>query len=137
MFETRGESNGLGIPASCAGQSRDPSSCAVMVAVYGTSHSQHGLAKRQTHVFGRIVSIDVRGGGDEARKFMEGCRLFALAEPLGGVESLVTHPAIMVRLPVPSERRAALGIADSLVRLTVGVENIVLLRAELDADLGG
>jgi cystathionine gamma-lyase len=79
----------------------------------------------------------VKGGGDAARKFMERCKLFALAESLGGVESLVNHPAIMTHASVPPERRAALGITDNLVRLSVGVEDLEDLRAELDAALRG
>jgi cystathionine gamma-lyase len=68
---------------------------------------------------------------------MERCRLFALAESLGGVESLINHPAIMTHASVPPERRAELGIADNLVRLSVGVEDLEDLRAELDAALRG
>ena len=100
------------------------------------SHPQHALAKRQMHGFGGMISIYVKGGADAARRFMERCRLFALAESLGGVESLVNHPAIMTHASVPPERRAALGIADNLVRLSVGVEDVQDLRAELDDALG-
>ena len=96
------------------------------------SHPQHALAKRQMHGFGGMISIYVKGGADAARRFMERCRLFALAESLGGVESLVNHPAIMTHASVPVERRAALGIADNLVRLSVGVEDLQDLRAELE-----
>jgi cystathionine gamma-lyase len=100
------------------------------------SHPQHALAKRQMHGFGGMISIYVKGGGEAARKFMERCKLFALAESLGGVESLVNHPAIMTHASVPPERRAALGIADNLVRLSVGVEDVADLRAELEEALG-
>ena len=100
------------------------------------SHPQHALAKRQMHGFGGMISIYVKGGADAARRFMERCHLFALAESLGGVESLVNHPAIMTHASVPPERRAALGIADNLVRLSVGVEDVADLRAELDDALG-
>ena len=100
------------------------------------SHPQHALAKRQMHGFGGMISIYVKGGADAARRFMERCHLFALAESLGGVESLVNHPAIMTHASVPPERRAALGIADNLVRLSVGVEDVQDLRAELDGALG-
>ncbi len=100
------------------------------------SHPQHALAKQQMHGFGGMISIYVKGGADAARRMMERCRLFALAESLGGVESLVNHPAIMTHASVPPERRAALGIADNLVRLSVGVEDIADLRAELDDALG-
>ena len=100
------------------------------------SHPQHDLAKRQMDGFGGMISIYVKGGGDASRRFMERCKLFALAESLGGVESLVNHPAIMTHASVPPERRAALGIADNLVRLSVGVEDVQDLRAELDEALG-
>ena len=100
------------------------------------SHPQHALAKRQMHGFGGMISIYVKGGADAARRFMERCHLFALAESLGGVESLVNHPAIMTHASVPPERRAALGITDNLVRLSVGVEDVQDLRAELDGALG-
>jgi cystathionine gamma-lyase len=101
------------------------------------SHPQHALAKKQMHGFGGMISIYVKGGADAARRMMERCRLFALAESLGGVESLVNHPAIMTHASVPPERRAALGIADNLVRLSVGVEDLADLRAELDEALAG
>ena len=99
------------------------------------SHPQHALAKRQMDGFGGMISIYVKGGGDAARRFMERCKLFALAESLGGVESLVNHPAIMTHASVPVERRAALGIADNLVRLSVGVEDVADLRDELSSAL--
>ena len=85
--------------------------------------------------FGGIVSIYVKGGLPAARQMMERCHLFALAESLGGVESLVNHPAIMTHASVPIERRAALGIHDNLVRLSVGVEDVADLIAELEAAL--
>lgn len=100
------------------------------------SHPQHALAKRQMDGFGGMVSIHVRGGLDAARRMMERCELFALAESLGGVESLVNHPAIMTHASVPAERRQALGIHDNLVRLSVGVEDVADLRAELGHALG-
>ncbi|HJU41014.1 MAG TPA: cystathionine gamma-synthase [Tahibacter sp.] len=96
------------------------------------SHPQHDLAKRQMAGFGGMVSIYVKGGFDGARRMMERCRLFAVAESLGGVESLVNHPAVMTHASVPPENRARLGIADNLVRLSVGVEDVADLRAELD-----
>lgn len=99
------------------------------------SHPQHALAARQMDGFGGMVSIYVNGGLDAARAMMERCRLFALAESLGGVESLINHPAIMTHASVPPERRSALGIADNLVRLSVGIEDIADLRAELDVAL--
>nr|WP_255505614.1 cystathionine gamma-synthase [Alkalisalibacterium limincola] len=100
------------------------------------SHPQHALAKRQMSGFGGMVSIYVKGGLDSARRMMERCTLFALAESLGGVESLVNHPAIMTHASVPAERRAALGIHDNLVRLSVGVEDVADLQAELADCLG-
>ncbi|GMU42904.1 MAG: PLP-dependent transferase [Xanthomonadales bacterium] len=100
------------------------------------SHPQHALAARQMHGFGGIVSVYVRGGLPAARRFMERCHLFGLAESLGGVESLVNHPAIMTHASVPPERRAALGIHDHLVRLSVGIEDVGDLIAELDGALG-
>jgi cystathionine gamma-lyase len=85
--------------------------------------------------FGGMVSIYVKGGEAAARRMMERCELFAIAESLGGVESLINHPAIMTHASVPAERRAALGISDNLVRLSVGVEDLADLSAELDAAL--
>ena len=95
------------------------------------SHPQHALAKRQMDGFGGMVSIYIKGGLAAAKRFCERTELFALAESLGGVESLVNHPAIMTHASVPPERRAQLGISDNLVRLSVGVEAVEDLRAEL------
>jgi cystathionine gamma-lyase len=95
------------------------------------SHPQHALAQRQMAGGGGIISLYVKGGFAAAKRMLERCELFALAESLGGVESLVNHPAIMTHASVPPERRAALGIADNLVRLSVGVEDVADLRAEL------
>lgn len=99
------------------------------------SHPQHELAKRQMDGFGGMVSIYVKGGEAAARRMMERCELFAIAESLGGVESLINHPAIMTHASVPAERRAQLGITDNLVRLSVGVEDQDDLRSELDMAL--
>ena len=99
------------------------------------SHPQHALAKRQMDGFGGLISVYVRGGLSAATRMMERCKLFGLAESLGGVESLINHPAIMTHASVPADRRAALGIDDNLVRLSVGVEDVADLRAELDAAL--
>jgi cystathionine gamma-lyase len=87
------------------------------------SHPQHALARRQMHGFGGIVSARVKGGLSGAKRFLERCRLFTLAESLGGVESLVEHPANMTHASVPPEVRAELGIDDGLVRLSVGIED--------------
>jgi cystathionine beta-lyase/cystathionine gamma-synthase len=87
------------------------------------SHPQHELACRQARGFGGIVSLDL-GGRENARLFMESLRIFALAESLGGVESLVCHPASMTHASVPPQDRQKLGITDGLVRLSVGVEDV-------------
>jgi cystathionine gamma-lyase len=100
------------------------------------SHPQHALAKRQMRGGGGMLSVVLAGGLDEARAFLERCTLFALAESLGGVESLIEHPAIMTHASLPAEIRAELGISDSLVRLSVGVEDVEDLIAELDYALG-
>jgi cystathionine gamma-lyase len=99
------------------------------------SHPQHALAKRQMDGFGGMVSVWVKGGEDAARRVMERTELFTCAESLGGVESLVNHPAIMTHASVPPERRAALGVDDNLVRFSVGVEDIADLRADLETAL--
>jgi cystathionine gamma-lyase len=96
-----------------------------------SSHPQHALAKTQMDGFGGMISIFLKGGLESARRFMERTELFACAESLGGVESLVNHPAIMTHASIPAERRAALGVTDNLVRLSVGVEDVEDLRAEL------
>jgi len=99
------------------------------------SHPQYALAKRQMDGPGGIITIEVKGGLRKARKMLERCHLFALAESLGGVESLVDHPAIMTHASVPAANRRKLGISDGLVRLSVGVEDVRDLRAELEAAL--
>jgi cystathionine gamma-lyase len=100
------------------------------------SHPQHALAKKQMHAFGGMISAELEGTLDDARRFLERCQLFALAESLGGVESLIEHPALMTHGSVPVEVRAALGISDTLVRLSVGIEDPDDLIADLDAALG-
>lgn len=95
------------------------------------SHHQHVLARRQMNGFGGIISIEVKGGLKKARRVLERCELFALAESLGGVESLIEHPAIMTHASVPATNRKRLGISDGLIRLSVGVEDIDDLRLEL------
>ncbi|MGA9342356.1 MAG: PLP-dependent aspartate aminotransferase family protein [Rhodanobacteraceae bacterium] len=100
------------------------------------SHPQHALAKRQMDGYGGIISIEVKGGLRKARRMLERCKLFALAESLGGVESLIEHPAIMTHASVPLANRKRLGISDGLVRLSVGVEDVEDLREELAAALG-
>ena len=86
------------------------------------SHPQHELAKRQMRGFGGMLSFDV-GTFEEARRVCNGVRLMSLAESLGGVETLITHPASMTHASVPPERRAAIGLSDSLVRISVGIED--------------
>ena len=99
------------------------------------AHPQHALAKTQMRGFGGMISVYVKGGLAGATRFMERTKLFACAESLGGVESLINHPAIMTHASVPAENRARLGIHDNLVRLSVGVEDVADLRAELDTAL--
>jgi cystathionine gamma-lyase len=99
------------------------------------SHPQYALAKRQMDGPGGIISVVVKGGLRKARKTLERCELFALAESLGGVESLIEHPAIMTHASVPPQNRKRLGISDGLIRLSVGVEDLADLRSELDAAL--
>lgn len=96
------------------------------------SHPQHALAVRQMSGFGGMITFFIKGGLDAARRFLERCELFALAESLGGVESLVEHPAIMTHASVPAAKRKALGISDTLIRLSVGVEDADDLIADLD-----
>jgi cystathionine gamma-lyase len=100
------------------------------------SHPQHKLAESQMSAFGGIVTFFIKGGLEEARAFLERCEIFALAESLGGVESLVDHPAIMTHASVPAEKRKALGISDKLIRLSVGIEDLDDLIADLDHALG-
>ncbi|HET7757276.1 MAG TPA: PLP-dependent aspartate aminotransferase family protein [Steroidobacteraceae bacterium] len=96
------------------------------------SHPQHALARRQmAGGYGGIVTAVLRGGLAAARRTLERCRLFAVAESLGGVESLIEHPAIMTHASLPEAVRRALGIGDSLIRLSVGVEDAADLIAEL------
>jgi cystathionine gamma-lyase len=100
------------------------------------SHPQHELAKRQMAGFGGMVTAVISGGLNAARAMLERVQLFTLAESLGGVESLIEHPAIMTHASIPPERRRELGIDDGLVRLSVGIEDVDDLIADLDAALG-
>ena len=97
------------------------------------SHPQHALAKRQMRGGGGMISIDLQSDLAGSRRFLEHVHLFALAESLGGVESLIEHPAIMTHASIPAEQRAALGIGDTLIRLSVGIENLDDLKADLEA----
>jgi cystathionine gamma-lyase len=100
------------------------------------SHPQHALARRQMHGFGGMVSATLRGGLAAAKRFLERCEIFALAESLGGVESLIEHPAIMTHASVPVAERARLGIGEGLVRLSVGIEDVEDLTQDLERALG-
>jgi len=95
------------------------------------SHPQRELARRQTHGFGGMITIHLDSDLSGTRRFLEHTKLFALAESLGGVESLIEHPALMTHGSIPAEQRAALGIDDTLVRLSVGVEDLDDLREDL------
>ncbi|HET8547527.1 MAG TPA: cystathionine gamma-synthase [Bryobacteraceae bacterium] len=95
------------------------------------SHPQHELAKRQMNGFGGMITFRIKGGLVETTRFLERCRIFALAESLGGVESLIEHPAIMTHASLPAEQRARIGITDNLVRLSVGIEDLDDLIADL------
>ncbi|RMG95062.1 MAG: cystathionine gamma-synthase [Deltaproteobacteria bacterium] len=95
------------------------------------SHPQHDLASRQMRGFGGMVSFELSGGLDAARRFLGALRIFTLAESLGGVESLIEHPAIMTHASVPPETRAALGISDGFIRISVGIEHPDDLVADL------
>ena len=100
------------------------------------SHPQHALAARQMDGFGGMVSVALKGGYDAARRFCERLELFTLAESLGGVESLVNHPAVMTHASIPAPRRTELGIGDNLVRLSVGIEDLADLQADVAQALG-
>ncbi|MBL38633.1 MAG: cystathionine gamma-synthase [Xanthomonadales bacterium] len=99
------------------------------------SHPQKALAERQMSGFGGMVSFDLKGDLAAARRLLENTRLFALAESLGGVESLVNHPAIMTHATVPREQREALGVTDTLIRLSVGIEDVDDLIRDLETAL--
>jgi len=98
------------------------------------SHPQHELACRQMKGFGGMISVEL-GSLERAKRFAEGTRIFALAESLGGVESLIGHPASMTHASVPADMRRALGLTDSLVRLSVGIEDVDDLIADLEQAL--
>lgn len=100
------------------------------------SHPQHELAKRQMlGGFGGIISVELKGDVNTAKRMLERTRLFTLAESLGGVESLIEHPAIMTHASIPADQRAALGISDTLIRLSVGIEDCEDLIADLSEAL--
>ena len=95
------------------------------------SHPQHALAAKQMDGFGGMISVRVKGGERGAKRFMERMELFTIAESLGGVESLVNHPAIMTHASIPPARRKELGITDNLVRISVGIEDVADLKYDL------
>ena len=99
------------------------------------SHPQHELAKKQMSGFGGMISIFLEGDLESARKFLEAVEIFALAESLGGVESLIEHPAIMTHASIPKENREKLGIHDNFVRISVGIEDTADLIADLEQAL--
>jgi methionine-gamma-lyase len=98
-------------------------------------HPQHELAKTQASGFGAMVCFEVSGGVDAGKKLMDSVELWSLAENLGSVESLVTHPATMTHSAMPHDERVAAGITDGLVRLSVGLEDVEDLTADLDKAL--
>ena len=102
-----------------------------------TDHPQHDVAKKQMNGFGGMLTMILEGGLPSATKFLEKTKLFSLAESLGGVESLIEHPAIMTHASVPLDIRKKLGIDDGLVRLSVGIESIEDLIEDLEQALNG
>ena len=124
-------------PGRCA-VPREPSARSSMSSIPAcTSHPQHALARRQmTGGYGGIVTAILKGTLDDTRRMLERCHLFSLAESLGGVESLIEHPAIMTHASLPAAKRAALGIGDGLIRLSVGVEDAQDLIGDLKEALG-
>jgi cystathionine gamma-lyase len=100
------------------------------------SHPQHALAKKQQRGFGGMITFVIKGGLARARTFLERCRVFTCAESLGGVESLIEHPAIMTHASIPPDVRARLGIDDGLIRISVGIEDVADLIADLSQSFG-
>lgn len=97
------------------------------------SHPQHSIAKKQMKGFGGMITFFLKGSLKDCKKFLQNVHLFSLAESLGGVESLIEHPAIMTHASVPKKVRESLGLSDNLIRLSVGIENIEDLKADLEA----
>jgi cystathionine beta-lyase/cystathionine gamma-synthase len=95
------------------------------------SHPNHDLARRQMRGFGGMISLSLAGGGDAARRLLSRTKLFSLAESLGGVESLISHPATMTHASIPAAIRQARGVDDGLVRLSVGIEDLRDLQDDL------
>ena len=101
------------------------------------SHPQHAIAKAQMQAFGGMITVELDRDLAGTKRFLERTQLFTLAESLGGVESLIEHPALMTHGSIPAEQRAAIGISDSLVRLSAGIEDADDLIADLDQALAG
>lgn len=102
-----------------------------------SSHPHHALAAKQMHgKFGGMMSVELNCSLQETMKILENCRIFALAESLGGVESLIEHPAIMTHASIPKEQREALGIKDGLIRVSVGIEDVSDLQDDLNQAIG-
>ena len=99
------------------------------------SHPQHNIAKKQMNGFGGMISVVIKGGLKSATNFLEKTKLFSLSESLGGVESLIEHPAIMTHASIPPELREEIGISDGLVRLSVGIESIDDLLEDIESSL--
>lgn len=100
-----------------------------------TNHPQHELAAKQMNGFGGIISMNIKGGLEKSKRFLEQTKIFALAESLGGVESLIEHPALMTHASLPKDRREAIGISDGLVRLSVGIESLDDLIEDIEQAL--
>jgi len=100
------------------------------------THPQHDLARRQMRGFGGMIAFEL-GSLESARRLLNGVRLLSLAESLGGVETLISHPATMTHASVPAERRTALGITDGLVRISAGLEDLEDLKEDLTQALDG
>jgi len=100
-----------------------------------TNHPQHELASKQMNGFGGIISMNIKGGLEKSKRFLEQTKIFALAESLGGVESLIEHPALMTHASLPKDRREAIGISDGLVRLSVGIESLDDLIEDIEQAL--
>lgn len=99
------------------------------------SHPQHALAKKQMNGYGGMISVVLKKGLEQAKRCLSRCELFTLAESLGGVESLIEHPALMTHASIPPENRKKIGIDDGLIRLSVGIEHVEDLKADLDQAL--
>ena len=100
-----------------------------------TNHPQHDLASKQMNGFGGIISMNIKGGLEKSKSFLERTEIFALAESLGGVESLIEHPALMTHASLPKDRREMIGISDGLVRLSVGLESLDDLVEDIEQAL--